>query len=240
VLVAAILSWMPTGIDVSVWHSFWTVEKMRRAGLDSDQAAAARWERLRAALWDMRIGYGLSLCTGVMFVIMGAVHLAGRGADLQGVQFAEAISYAYTAILGRWMYHVFMVTAFFAMFSTSYTVIDGFSRSFSECIGLLVSRWSTPRAKKASYLGFVFASSTLACTILLKIGNQVDLVMAATLISLVAATLVYALNLYCVLRHIEEPRFRPPRLNVAIALVGIPMMFVALGMTVYVTFFAAK
>lgn len=32
VLAAAILSWMPTGIDVSVWHSLWTVEKQRACG----------------------------------------------------------------------------------------------------------------------------------------------------------------------------------------------------------------
>jgi hypothetical protein len=58
------------------------------------------------------------------------------------------------------------------------------------------------------------------------------------LISLVAAPWVYGLNLYCVLRHIDEPRFRPARLNVALALVGIPMMLLALGMTVYVNFLA--
>jgi Mn2+/Fe2+ NRAMP family transporter len=127
VLVAAILGWMPTGIDVSVWHSFWTLEKIRRSEPGKDPAQAAltvRAGRLRHALVDMRIGYGLSLCTGVMFVIMGAVHLADRGQDLQGVQYAEALSTAYTNILGRWMVHVFMLTALLAMFSTSLSHID--------------------------------------------------------------------------------------------------------------------
>ena len=32
VLVAAILGWMPTGMDVSIWHSFWTLEKLQRLG----------------------------------------------------------------------------------------------------------------------------------------------------------------------------------------------------------------
>jgi Mn2+/Fe2+ NRAMP family transporter len=236
VLVAAILSWMPTGIDVSVWHSFWTIEKMRQ--LDPGGAGAgksARQHRLTMALLDMRIGYALSLSTGVMFVILGAVHLSGRGAELQGVEFAEALSSAYTTIFGRWMYHVFMLTAFFAMFSTSYTVIDGFSRSFSECCGVLFSSLAAPRSRKALYLGFAAGSALLAGAILLRARNPVTLVTVAALISLAAAPLLYGFNLYCVWHDVEEPRFRPPKATLGIACAGIAFMLVALATTVYVT-----
>lgn len=234
VLVAAILSWMPTGIDVSVWHSFWTIEKMRRAAGDAGASHAARATRLKTAIWDMRAGYILSLCTGLMFVTMGAEHLAGRGADLKGVDFVAALSTAYTAIFGRWMYHVFMLTAFFAMFSTSYTVIDGFSRSFSECCAALLPPMSTDRIRRALYVGFAIASSVLACFILLLVGNPVTLVTAAALISLTAAPLLYGLNLYCVTHQVSQPEFRPSRLNVVIAYAGVVFMLVALVATAYV------
>jgi len=234
-LVAAILSWMPTGIDVSVWHSFWTIEKMKTLGWHGTSTSeSTRIQRLRAALWDMRTGYGLSLCTGIMFVIMGAVHLQGRGADLAGAGFAEALSTAYTTVFGRWMYHVFMLTAFFAMFSTSYTVIDGFSRSFSEGCGTLVHRMSGPETRKRVYFGFVIISALLACVILDRVGNPVTLVMVATLLSLAAAPLLYGFNLYCVLRHIHQPQLRPSALTVWIACAGVAFMLVALGTTVYV------
>ncbi len=236
VLVAALLGWMPTGIDVSVWHSFWTIEKIKQLEQgDGGGSKPTRVEHLRTSLLDMRVGYGLSLGTGLMFVIMGAVHLAGRGKALQGVEFAQQLSLAYTNIFGRWMYHVFMLTAFFAMFSTSYTVIDGFSRSFSECCAVLFSPLRTPERRKRIYFGFVIASALLACGILVFVGsNPVTLVTAAALVSLTAAPLLYAFNLYCVLRHVEEPRMRPARINVAIALAGILFMLVALGVTVYV------
>ena len=236
VLVATMLAWMPTGIDVSVWHSFWTLEKIRRdePGEDPQQAPlAVRAGRLRRALLDMRIGYGLSLCTGVMFVIMGAVHLSGHGQALRGVGFVEALSTAYTNILGRWMYHVFMLTAFFAMFSTSYTVIDGFSRSFAEGWTTLRPAAANPTTKRRLYVGFVCGSSLLACTILVAVGNPVTMVTAAALISLTAAPLLYGFNLYCVLRHIEEPRWRVSWLMIVLSVGGIAVAILALGTTVY-------
>jgi hypothetical protein len=169
-----------------------------------------------------------------MFVIMGAVHLAGRGEELKGVQFAEMLSIAYTSILGQWMYHVFMLTAFFAMFSTSYTVIDGFSRSFSECCALLFTGMSETPKRRRAYLGFVVASAMLACAVYVSVGNPVLVVTGAALISLAVAPLLYALNLYCVRQDIGQPQLRPSRLTIWIAWAGIVVMLVALGMSVYV------
>jgi Mn2+/Fe2+ NRAMP family transporter len=234
VLVAAILSWMPTGIDVSVWHSFWTLEKLRaRSAGAADESKTARVEYLRTSLWDMRAGYLLSLLTGLMFMTMGAVHLAGRGKELQDIEFAEALSTAYTAILGPWMYHVFMLTAFFAMFSTSYTVVDGFSRSFSECCAVLSPRASGVRTRKRVYHGFVIASALLASVILVLVGNPVTLVKAAALLSLATAPLLYAFNLYCVTHHIDEPQWRPSAASVCLACIGVVLMFVALVAMAY-------
>lgn len=240
VLVAAMLGWMPTGIDVSVWHSFWTIEKMRvderQFDPQSDGMDAVRKRRLRVALWDMRTGYLLSLSTGLMFVVMGAVHLSGRGTELQGVQFAAALSTAYTAVFGRWIYHVFMLTAFFAMFSTAYTVVDGFSRSFAQCCAVLRPARFGGEMSRRLYVGFVIGSSTLACGILLAVGNPVLLVTGAALVSLAAAPLLYTFNLLCVMRDIHEPRLRPNVATVWVARAGIVFMVLALAMTVWVTF----
>ncbi|MFH1265583.1 MAG: hypothetical protein ABIK89_07625 [Planctomycetota bacterium] len=49
-----------------------------------------------------------------------------------------------------------------------------------------------------------------------------------------AAPVLYGLNLYCVLYHVEDPRLRPAALSVAIAWAGIAFMLIALGATVYV------
>ncbi|HUU03870.1 MAG TPA: Nramp family divalent metal transporter [Myxococcota bacterium] len=235
VLVAAILGWMPTGIDVSIWHSFWTLEKLKRLGEfhnDGDLQGCRR--QLGISLVDMRVGYLLSLLTGIMFVCMGAAQLTGRGADLKGIQFAEALSSAYTSIMGRWMFHVFMLTAFFAMFSTTYTVIDGFSRSFSEALATLRAGLATRKMRRLTYTGFVICSSLLASGTILLVGNPVTLVTTVALISLAAAPVLYGLNLYCVHKHIEQPALRPARITVVVGWLGSALMLLALGVTVYV------
>jgi Mn2+/Fe2+ NRAMP family transporter len=242
VLVAAILGWMPTGIDVSVWHSFWTLEKLKRLGLDpaceEGGSVDAQCEQLKLSLSDMRVGYGLSLATGIMFVTMGAVHLVGQGEALKGVGFIEALSSAYTNVLGRWMYHVFMLTALFAMFSTTYTVIDGFSRSFAEVLGGLRPAWATGKPRRRTYAGFVLVSALLAAVTLVSVGNPVRLVLVVALISLAVAPVLYALNLICVGRHISEPRLRPSRITVWLGWIGVAVMLLAVGVTVYVKLIA--
>jgi len=235
VLVAAILGWMPTGIDVSIWHSFWTLQKLERLGEKTGSADPAQRKRqLKISLVDMRVGYGLSLLTGLMFITMGAVHLAGRGAELKGIQFAEAISSAYTSILGAWMYHVFMLTAFFAMFSTTYTVIDGFSRSFSEALAALREEWSRESVRKWTYGGFVIFSALCGAVCVVWVGNPVTLVTTVALISLAVAPILYALNLVCVNRDITDPGLRPARATVVIGWLGTAFMVLALAVTFYV------
>jgi hypothetical protein len=131
------------------------------------------------------------------------------------------------------MYHVFMMTAFFAMFSTSYTVVDGFSRSFSESCAVLFPRLAGDIERRRNYFAFAVGSTALACVLLVWVGQPVMLVTAAALISLTAAPLLYAFNLVCVLRDVDDPRMRPGKLSVGIALAGILFMLVALGVTLY-------
>jgi Mn2+/Fe2+ NRAMP family transporter len=59
----ALMGWMPSAIDISVWSSLWTLAKDRSAGSRAS---------VRHALLDFRIGY---LGTGVLafaFVVLGA------------------------------------------------------------------------------------------------------------------------------------------------------------------------
>jgi Mn2+/Fe2+ NRAMP family transporter len=235
VLVAAIIGWMPTGIDVSVWHSFWTLEKLESLGEKTKTADLDAHKRhLKISLTDMRTGYGLSLLTGIMFLTLGAVHLGAHAADFKGVQFAKAISTAYAEILGVWMYHVFMLTAFFAMFSTSYTVIDGFSRSFCEALSSLRSEWGRGSVRRRTYGWFVVGSSLLAAATIVWVGNPVTLVTTVALISLAVAPILYALNLICVKRDITDPQLRPARATVVIGWLGTIFMVLALAVMVYV------
>lgn len=218
-LVAAVLGWMPTGIDVSVWHSLWTLEKEQQLEKRGDlEAGSSSAQRLRLALSDMRIGYGLSVAVALVFILLGATYLTDQASQMRGAQFPEALAGVYGSALGRWMYHLFFVAAFFAMFSTSYTVIDGFSRSFSEVLPLIFSR-SEPH-KRRLYLGFALVSSAMATVLVCTVGNPVTLVMVVAVISLCFAPILYGLNTWCVVTQIRDAALRPSKLLVGLAIIG--------------------
>jgi Mn2+/Fe2+ NRAMP family transporter len=225
-VIAGILGWMPTGIDVSIWHSLWTLEKHH--DLTSDETLERRWEIFRLSLTDMRVGYILSFVVASVFLLLAGVYLHGTGDKIDGAEFARSLAKIYTDNIGYWMYFVFMVAAFTAMYSTVYTVMDGFSRSFAETTSILFPKI---RAKWRMKLYWIFVLFTAAFAILillaLKGKNPVALVLDVALLSLCVAPLYYGLNYYCVTRLIKEERFRPKTSARLVALAGIVVVLFA-------------
>ncbi|MBL7154001.1 MAG: Nramp family divalent metal transporter [Phycisphaerae bacterium] len=225
-VIAPILGWMPTGIDVSIWHSLWTLEK--HAELTSPEACRRRSEILRFSLTDMRVGYILSFVVASIFMLLGAVYLHGTSDKIDGVGFAKSLAKIYTDNIGYWMYFAFMIAAFTAMYSTVYAVMDGFSRSFAETVSTIFpkirTRWSPG-------LYWIFALSTAAFAFLIlavfKGKNPVTLVLDVALLSLCVAPLYYGLNYYCVTRFVQEEKYRPKTPARLIALAGIVVMSLA-------------
>ena len=228
-LIAAILGWMPTGIDVSIWHSLWTLEKhpeLASGGEPGTGASSRKLEILRLSLTDMRIGYALSFVVASVFLILAALFLHGTSRTIANVGFAESLAAIYTEQIGPWMYVVFMVAAFSAMYSTTYTVMDGFSRSFAETVATLRPDL---RAKwwKRLYWGFVLATAAFAYVVVVTVGNPVRLVSVVAVLSLCVAPLYYGLNYYCVTRFIKEDKFCIKFGARVVALLGIVVMFLA-------------
>ncbi|MHC4432012.1 MAG: Nramp family divalent metal transporter [Planctomycetota bacterium] len=228
-LIAAILGWMPTGIDVSIWHSLWTLQKhpeLVSKGPAGPESSARKLDVLRLSLTDMRIGYVLSFVVASVFLVIAATFLHGTSRQIAGVGFAESLAAVYTEQIGSWMYIVFMVAAFSAMYSTTYTVIDGFSRSFAETAATLRpnlrAKWWTKL-----YWGFVLATASFAYVVVVTVGNPVRLVTIVAILSLCVAPLYYGLNYYCVTRFITQDEFRPKTPARVTALLGIVVMFLA-------------
>ena len=224
-LIAAILGWMPTGIDVSIWHSLWTLEK--HPELTSSPTAEQRTKVLRIALTDMRIGYVLSFVVAAVFLLLAGMFLHGTTDQIEGAGFAESLAKIYTQRIGQWMYVVFMIAAFFAMYSTTYTVIDGFSRSFAETIATMFPEL-TQKAWKILYWAFILVTAAFAFLMILRFkGEPIKLVMLVALVSLSVAPIYYGLNYYCVTRFIKDENFKPTIPARIIALAGIILMFAA-------------
>ncbi len=229
-LVASILGLMPTGINVAVWHSLWTVEHLKYWKKDTQ----APLDLLRVSRRDLAVGYGLSAVLGVMLLSLGATLLRPRGLVPNGIEVALTISRIYTELLGEWMFPVFMIAAFAAMFSSVFSVMDGFPRAFSTVLKTLfpghafLSRPSNP-----SYWIFmvvIFGFSLITNTLL---PNPVMVVTLVGIVSLLVAPILYSFNYYCVTRSIEDESMRPPAGLRIWALAGILFMTLAAAFYTY-------
>ena len=133
--VAPLVGWMPSAIDIAVWHSLWTLAKQR----DTQHTSS-----LSGSLLDFNIGYVGSAILALCFVLLGAGVVYGTGETLQATAggFAGQVIALYTRTLGDWSFYLIGSCAFAVMFSTTLTVVDGFPRALST----LIARFRGPEA----------------------------------------------------------------------------------------------
>jgi Mn2+/Fe2+ NRAMP family transporter len=190
--IVALIGWMPTAIDLSVWHSLWTLAKRRDTGHKPSVAES---------LLDFHIGYIGTAVLGVCFVLLGAGVVFGRGIELPAAPhlFSAAVINLYTETLGAWARPVFGFACFLVMFSTTLTVVDGFPRAISA----FFARWQSAEvegepvgaSEGRNYWISAFVITIGALLILSQfLANLKQMVDLATTISLVTAPPLAWLN----------------------------------------------
>jgi Mn2+/Fe2+ NRAMP family transporter len=117
----ALVGWMPSAIDISVWSSLWTVARAKHQGVKPES---------RGVLMDFDAGYVATLLLALAFVLLGTGMMHGQGLtfDNSASKFAAQVIELYTVTLGGWARPIIGTAAFLVMLSTSVTVIDAFPR----------------------------------------------------------------------------------------------------------------
>jgi len=218
---------MPTDPVTSIMHSVWAVKKreawIREGGLQAG---------LKRSLLDLRVGFGASLLIALIFVSLGAVVLHPRGVDLEGVDLAVELSRVYTETVGAWAFPLFIGVAFVAIWGSLYAIADGVPRMFEGV-------WSSATGKTGDSelrpLRVVYTLAILLGGLLLATVWQrpLFLVILAVSAGLVAYPLIYLLNIHAVTKLIDA-EFRPSRLNLCVAYLGVVYAFVGVTMLVLV------
>jgi Mn2+/Fe2+ NRAMP family transporter len=135
----ALVGWMPAPLDISVWHSLWTLAR----GKQTRHAPSRRECEI-----DFGVGYALCVVLAIGFVVLGAGELHGTGADLapSAGAFATQLIDLYTASIGPWVRPLIAACAIAVMFSTTLTVLDALPRT----IVVLLARFRTDEAPQAA------------------------------------------------------------------------------------------
>jgi len=136
----ALMGWMPTAVDLSVWTSLWSVERIKQTGYHP---------KMKESLFDFNFGYIVSAILSICFVTLGAYLLFGSGKPVEpsSAKFANQVVELYTQSMGSWSYYLIAIAAFAIMFGTCIAVLDGYARSISKTSALLIGK----KENKKSY-----------------------------------------------------------------------------------------
>ena len=123
--VAALIGWMPSAIDVSVWQSLWTLARAEQTGHRAS---------VRDAVFDFHVGYIGTAVLAVCFLVLGAAVMRGVTPEASPAAFGAQLVDLYAQTLGAWSRPIVGGAALLVMFSTTLTVADGFPRALSVLV----------------------------------------------------------------------------------------------------------
>ncbi len=235
--IVGLVGWMPTGMDVSVWQSFWALARRRQTG---------HVPTLRQALFDFRLGYFGTGIIALLFCGLGAAVMFNSGVEIDrsASGFARQLIELYTSTLGDWSRPIIGTAAFTAMLSTTLTVIDGFPRALQ----LTGRRFRGPETDEevatsaVRTAGFwIWAFILIAGGLLIiryAMSSLLSLVDLATILSFATAPFL-AILAYRAMTAADVPNeFQPGRGLRTTAIVGIVFLLAFLGYFLYHRFIA--
>lgn len=212
----ALVGWMPGPIDISTWHSTWTVAKMESSGHKPS---------LKESLFDFNFGYIGTVFLAIGFVSLGAfvMHGSGKVFSSNGVEFAGQLIDMYTVSMGNWAYWLIAIAALTTMFSTTVTVLDAYPRVMQPASELLFPALKTKNDKSAiPYTVWMLITIFGTLALLIYFGQSMRfMVDLATTISFVAAPVLAILN-YKAVTHPDFPlEARPKKWLLVYAWIGM-------------------
>ena len=206
----AFMGWMPAPMDISVWHSLWTIEKNKESASNLT---------MKESLFDFNVGYWVTLILGVCFMGLGAFVMFGTGTEFsnKGGVFAAQLIELYTSTLGNGVYLIIAIAALATMFSTTITTLDASPRAMSKTIELLY-----PKRNKNDYKMWllILAGGTIFIFTFL-LSEMGLLIRIATVLSFITAPFYAFLNFKLVLSNQMPEEYKPSKRLKILSVLGL-------------------
>jgi len=184
--LVALMGWMPSTIDLSVWHSFWCVERRKQTHYAPS---------IKEALFDFHLGYWGTAVMAVLFLSLGALVMHGTGEHFSNSagQFAGQVVSLYTKALGGWSYPVIVAAATITMFSTTLSCLDAFPRIVKEAFAIIFP--SKKQWTDKIYFGWMMLVAGVSLLIIGRFtGSMKTLIDIATTLSFLVAPILAYIN----------------------------------------------
>jgi Mn2+/Fe2+ NRAMP family transporter len=211
----AFLGWMPAPLDVSIWHSIWSVEKDKNSETKI---------KPKEAIFDFNVGYFSAFFLGICFLLLGALvmHNSGETFSNNGGEFASQLITLYTKNLGEISYIFIAIAAFTTMFSTTITTLDASPRAMTKTTNLLFDK----ETKLNYWFWIIFLFLGTFIILQFFIGNMGVLIKIATILSFLTAPFYAILN-YVLITGKHTPKEHQPSIYLKIvSILGIIFLIV--------------
>ncbi len=236
--IVALLGMMPSSVDISVWHSLWSVAKVRSTGYRPT---------LRESLADFHIGYVGAFALAVCFVLLGTgvMHHSGTQFESGAAGFAAQFIDLYKQSLGDWSGPLIGIAAVAVMFSTVLAGLDGYPRAAVSLVRIYARDESSADAARASSIDKTVYTSAVVALVLGSILILYLFVTSLKLVIDVASTLLFLFApAIAFLNHrvMTSPHFpsqaRPGRGLLVLSAIGVIWMSAFSVYFLYLKFFA--
>ncbi|MFK5889718.1 MAG: Nramp family divalent metal transporter [Flavobacteriaceae bacterium] len=188
----AFMGWMPAPLDISAWHSLWTLEKAKTEDINP-----------KKAIFDFNIGYFGTIVLGICFLSLGALVMfhSGETFSNKAGAFSAQLINLFTNNLGKGAYFIIAIAAFTTMFSTTITTLDASPRAMAKSTDLLFKNNT-----KDSYLIWLVLLGAGTLIILgFFITSMTLMIKIATIISFLTAPF-YAIANYLLITSKHTPK----------------------------------
>lgn len=227
VFLIALAGWMPSAIDISVWHSVWTIAKQKTLTVKPT---------VKESLFDFNVGYFGTAILSLVFLGLGALVMYGSGQQFspKGAVFAGQLIDLFTSALGSWSYPLIAVAALTTMVSTTLTVLDAIPRVLSQASQQLAPSLQAPQKEKKVYLVWlvilVLGSSILLMQFMSSMKLFIDV---ATILSFLTAPILGWMNFKVVTSDSVPKQHRPPLWLHILSYVGLVVLFSFSGIYIF-------
>ncbi|WP_372882960.1 NRAMP family divalent metal transporter [Psychromonas sp.] len=182
--IVIMMGWMPGPIEVSSLTSMWLKNQRKEQEVTE-----------RSALFDFNVGYIGTALLAIVFLALGALVLNGSGEELKnsGIGFSHQLVSMYASTIGDWSRYLIAIVAFFCIFGSTITVIDGYSRALAEAQLLIQSKELDQRNY---HNGWMLTVSVISMVVLLFFTAQLMTMLNFAMVLAFITTPVFALLNY--------------------------------------------
>jgi len=222
-LLIAFAGWMPSAIDISVWHSFWSVAKSKQG---------KHIPSVKESLFDFNIGYIGTAILSIGFLSLGALVMYGTGNTFSenGTVFAGQLIHLFTTNLGSWAYIFIAVAALTTMSSTTLTCLDAYPRVLKPATELIFPKLKKNDSDNWNWLSWMWLIILISGTLLILLfflKGMSFLVDLATTLSFLTAPVLGYLNFKVVMGKNVSEEHKPKRWLRILSWIGLTVLTIS-------------